>query len=237
MSLRYVQFSGAQAHQAWGDAQQADADSRNAVLYAEQAVANADKAYENLLQAEAAADQAFDDTYQALDNAAQALPDAAQAVLDAQQTYGDAWKTYADVLQALPNAYQAHANAAQAGADAAQAYADAWQAFANAERQRQTPIRASELFDAYDDNPIAADRKYKGKVFTVYGTVDRIEHDYVNLDYYMLLNDKGVNCYFSEGSLDAVARISTGERIYVRGTIQGRDDRFDPVEIYPCTVR
>ncbi|MDR0519512.1 MAG: OB-fold putative lipoprotein [Clostridiales Family XIII bacterium] len=87
-------------------------------------------------------------------------------------------------------------------------------------------ISAKDLMDAYDENEVAADEKYKGKVLQVKGVVNSVATDimdelYVTLDNGAELEIISVQCYFNEDKKDAIAKLKKGDEITIEGTCTG----------------
>ncbi len=228
----------------------------DALNKANQANDSTRKAYEGAVQARRNAWNVFAETGRAGD--LRAVADARQAQAEAAQDYAKARQSIAGVVWAMKqtrdNLRQSEEFAAREAAykvredsmravQAAQAEAERQrqakvEAQAEAERQRQaaTTTTAEALDKAYDDNPVAADQKYKGKTWTVIGTVSRIESEYINLKGDGFI-DMGLNCYFTAASYDRVAQIQDGDLIRVEGVVQGYDLLGFFIDVRPCTVR
>lgn len=97
-------------------------------------------------------------------------------------------------------------------------------------------VSASELFQDYKSNEVAADEKYKGKMLEVTGTVHSIGKDIVNTIYVTLegggrFEIMSVQCYFSDKHKSEAAQLSKGQTITVRGRCEGK---FGNVHIKKC---
>lgn len=97
-------------------------------------------------------------------------------------------------------------------------------------------VSASELFQDYKSNEVAADEKYKGKTLEVTGTVHSIGKDILNTIYVTLegggrFEIMSVQCYFSDKYKSEAARLSKGQMITVRGRCEGK---FGNVQIKKC---
>lgn len=83
-------------------------------------------------------------------------------------------------------------------------------------------VTAIQLYNAFNENEIAADSKYKNKVIEVTGEVNSVEKSwgtiYVDLDVNWL---PMVHCAMNEDQIDAVAALKKGQKIIIRGTCTG----------------
>lgn len=84
-------------------------------------------------------------------------------------------------------------------------------------------ISASELYNEYKDNEVAADMKYKGKIVVVNGIVGEVGKDIVDTPYISLTGGgqyeiTKVQCMFSDKDLNRLATISKGSSISIQGT-------------------
>jgi hypothetical protein len=100
-------------------------------------------------------------------------------------------------------------------------------------------VTASELFEAYEKNEIAADDRYKGKLLEVSGKIDNIGKDILDSPYVTLsvggkFQIMGVQAFFDEASLSRLADLSKGQAV----TLQCRcDGKFGNVMLKDCTLR
>lgn len=85
-------------------------------------------------------------------------------------------------------------------------------------------VTARQLNKDYADNEIAADLKYKDKVFAVTGVVLDIGKDWLD-DPYLTMGGRGilggVHFEFNEESIPALARVSKGQSVTIKGEITG----------------
>ena len=94
--------------------------------------------------------------------------------------------------------------------------------------QSQKPkytVSASQIFKEYVDNEIAADDKYKGQVIIISGVVSDIGRDiteeaYINLSTGDPFFD--VQCLFTKGEEPAVAKLSKGKNVRIKGVVSGK---------------
>ena len=96
-------------------------------------------------------------------------------------------------------------------------------------------ISASKLYKEYNENEIAADEKYKGKIIEVTGVIRDIRNDIMDNAYITLVGNEyfgDIQCYFNEKSV--VAKLSKGKRITVIGSCSGL---MINVQINNCIVR
>ena len=97
-------------------------------------------------------------------------------------------------------------------------------------------INAVALSQAYRENEVAADAKYKGAQVSVGGTVEKIGKDEDGDSFVILAGSNGypVRCKFSETQNAAVARIRVGSAIGIKGTIVGI--KGEVVTIKECSL-
>jgi hypothetical protein len=85
-------------------------------------------------------------------------------------------------------------------------------------------ISAEDLFAEYQQDKDAADRKYKGKVIVVSGTVDTIKAEtgnpYITMKTSSLI--LRVQCIFKSADSSAVGGLTKGQTVHVRGKVFGR---------------
>jgi hypothetical protein len=102
-----------------------------------------------------------------------------------------------------------------------------------AERQKQQAaiekeraISASTLMAAYERNEVNADNEYKGKVVVVQGRIGTIAKDITDTSYVTLdeseLSIGSIQCFFDDSSNVRLAKLSPGESIYIKGTVDGK---------------
>ncbi len=86
-------------------------------------------------------------------------------------------------------------------------------------------LSANQLYGAYNDNEVAADAKYKGKIVIVYGTIQNIGKDIMD-DAYIVIGGggflNGVQCMFTKGEQSSVSRLSKGQQVTVKGEVGGK---------------
>jgi len=98
-------------------------------------------------------------------------------------------------------------------------------------------VTALALASAYDENEVAADEKYNGKVLIVSGTVESI--DTVLGSTSVTLKGKemsivGVQCFVDDSQKSAVARLKKGGQATVQGTCDGKSLN---VELKDCAIK
>lgn len=95
------------------------------------------------------------------------------------------------------------------------------------EKKKETPkeetisITAGDLYQAYEDNEIAADKNYKGKLLEVTGTISDFGVDVFGTSYIKLDTGgpfKDTQVFFKKGEDDKIAELSKGESVTVIGT-------------------
>jgi hypothetical protein len=99
------------------------------------------------------------------------------------------------------------------------------------------PVTAEELDRAYEDNVVAADAKYKGKVLHLTGQVFKIARNkpsVVTIEFETEAGDT-IDCDFPKDAQAPLAMVAPGDTIIVRGTCRGRSDD-DIVSLSNCTL-
>ncbi len=98
-------------------------------------------------------------------------------------------------------------------------------------------VSATDLSNAYNDNEVAADAQYKGKVVDVSGTIDTIGKDVLGNPYVALKTGEyspfEVQCMFSDADEATLANLSSGQVVTLQGTVAGKP--LD-VEVDGCSV-
>lgn len=89
-------------------------------------------------------------------------------------------------------------------------------------------LTASELYQAYEDNEVAADKKYKGTTIEVSGIIQEIAKDIVDKEPYVALKAGGnelatVRCYFPKERENTVAQLSKGQKVTIEGKCEGKN--------------
>lgn len=86
-------------------------------------------------------------------------------------------------------------------------------------------VSADELCNAYNNNEVAADIKYKGRVLIVTGVVESVVgKDFSDKPFIMVTGKyEMVQCMFTDKDLSTLAGISKGSNISVQGTFRGKE--------------
>ena len=96
----------------------------------------------------------------------------------------------------------------------------------------ETTASAIEL--AYDENQVAADNRFKGKVIRVTGTIESIgKNQFDDSPYVMLRSRKrfmGVRCNFSEDKNASLTLLKKGQKVVLKGRGMG------PLSLGDCVV-
>lgn len=90
---------------------------------------------------------------------------------------------------------------------------------------RAFPITAEQLYSSYNENEVAADRRYKNRVLAISGTVGEIGKDILNKPYVILQAGYGggaVQCYFGKGEEYELASLKPGQRVTIKGRCSGQ---------------
>lgn len=85
-------------------------------------------------------------------------------------------------------------------------------------------LTASELIQAYTNNEVEADRRFKGKVISVSGVVDSIGKDILDTPYVTLSSSNAVRrvqAMFKRADEGLLAKLSKGGNVTIRGRCEG----------------
>jgi hypothetical protein len=87
-------------------------------------------------------------------------------------------------------------------------------------------ISADELHSAYENNEVAADAKFNGKIIQVSGVVDDIGKDIMDTIYVSLsaggeFSFSSVQCFFADAHTSAAASLSKGDYVTIKGKCDG----------------
>lgn len=98
-------------------------------------------------------------------------------------------------------------------------------------------VSAADLYNAFSDNEISANDKYKGKVVQVTGTVGSVDETWgspwVNLD----ADEWGITsvmCMFPKDAKSQLASLSSGQSITIQGTCDGMS--LGSVSVMDCSI-
>ena len=101
-------------------------------------------------------------------------------------------------------------------------------------------VTAMRLVEDYDNNTVAANQKYNGKVLSVSGTIESVSGGTEGDALYVELRAGdlsfvSVRCYFAPNRLSEVTSFNKGDRVTLRGLGDEEKDR-DPfnIEIIGC---
>lgn len=98
-----------------------------------------------------------------------------------------------------------------------------------------TGCSVDSLIEAYENNALEADNKYKDKKIEVEGIVNSVEND-INGDYYVKLYDSSkydhILCYFA--NQDELSTLNSGDKITITGTCLG--DPYIYVKLSDCEI-
>lgn len=89
--------------------------------------------------------------------------------------------------------------------------------------QKYTVVSAPALFNAFAQNEVAADQKYKGKRVAIEGIIYKIEKSplgYPELVFDVSYGINTVKCQFSKDNMDRIANMSKGQRVVLIGTVK-----------------
>ena len=106
------------------------------------------------------------------------------------------------------------------------------------EKIEYTEITAGDLLNAYEENEVASDGKYKEKHLKITGIVKNIGKDILDNAYITVQGEdsgaydiKSVQCFFDNDNLDALSSLKAGDTVIITGlcdgTIAGINIRLD----------
>lgn len=108
------------------------------------------------------------------------------------------------------------------------------------DREADISVSAIRLYQKYDQNEVAADEKYKGKILEVSGVVDEVGTDILDKVYVALKTTTGkynvisVQCYFPESRKNQAGQLSSGQQVSINGKCEGKP--AINVELKDCFV-
>lgn len=87
-------------------------------------------------------------------------------------------------------------------------------------------LNAGELIDAYQQNEIAADKKFKNKLVRVSGVIEDIGKDILDQAYVAVGTGKqfeirSVQCFFSKRDEDKLSALRKGQKVTIQGAVEG----------------
>lgn len=110
-----------------------------------------------------------------------------------------------------------------------------------ADRPIEVRVTATRLMEDYENNTVAANQQYNGKVLAVSGTVESVSGGTEGDALYVELRTgdfsfTSVRCYFAPNRLNEVTVINKGDRVVLRGLGDEEKDR-DPfnIEVIGCS--
>lgn len=88
-------------------------------------------------------------------------------------------------------------------------------------------VSATEISQAYTDNEVSADNKYKNQIVEITGVIDTIGKDILNTPYITLKGSQAfladVQCMFPDKAMqEKLANLSKGQKITVIGKVSGK---------------
>lgn len=102
-----------------------------------------------------------------------------------------------------------------------------------AEQETVIDVDIDDLLEAYDNNSVSADEKYKNKTLRLSGKIYSIEDGYIKLEGTDEWDWTYVYAYYN--SDEDVTKLKKGEKITITGVCKG-EDLFSDIEIKKCTV-
>ncbi len=112
-------------------------------------------------------------------------------------------------------------------------------AAARAPAQPAVEVGIRELLTAYKGNEVSADARFKDKVISVAGVVDKIGKDIVDSAYVTVGTGEAfeipvVQCTFARGNEAAAGALQPGQRVVVSGYVKGK---MMNIQLSDCQVR
>ena len=109
----------------------------------------------------------------------------------------------------------------------------------NEQQVAELKTTATTMFQEYKSNQVAADLKYKGKVVEISGVVDKISKHIITDAPTVTLKVAsaqifGVKCEFSDASASGLAKLSEGQNVVLKGTVDGYT--IGDVDVYGCVL-
>ena len=109
---------------------------------------------------------------------------------------------------------------------------------ASSEVDEAIVISATDLYNQFDNNSIAAEKTYKGKIVQVSGKVNTVDESFWGTPYVRLDADEygisSVTCNFSKEDKSELESLNTGDMITIRGTCG--EMGFADVSIDKCSI-
>lgn len=106
------------------------------------------------------------------------------------------------------------------------------------ETEEVISISATDLYNAFDNNAIAAEEQYKGKTVRVTGVVGGIDEDFLGSPYVRLNADEfgfsTVSCHFPKKDKSVLVSLNTNETITVEGVCG--EMGFMDVDVQNCSL-
>lgn len=97
---------------------------------------------------------------------------------------------------------------------------------AKAEVDNLPSVTAYELVAAYENNPIAADKQFKGEKYKISGTIDGIDTNVIGTPLIHLkanmLGTDSIVCFFDRSDKNSLINLNNGQKITVLCTVNGK---------------
>ena len=111
---------------------------------------------------------------------------------------------------------------------------DATEALANAP---DYILSVNQLYREYQNNEVAADIKYKGKIVLISGTIHDISKDILGKPFIVIGGSgffDGAQCSFTRNQESVLGRLSKGQHVKIKGKVSGK---FGHVQVEDCTLQ
>ncbi len=98
-------------------------------------------------------------------------------------------------------------------------------------------MTANQLYEAYEQNEVAADMKFKGKIVVTSGELQDINRDILGTAYIIIGGGEfveGVQCSFTKSSEAVIAKLKKGQQVTAKGKVTGK---MGFVQVENCEIQ
>lgn len=103
-------------------------------------------------------------------------------------------------------------------------------------------LTPKELLDAFENNSVAAEMKYKGQMVEVTGYIEKIDKSFWGDEVYVSLVEKKsdfnfetIDCYIQMSESSKVANLEKGKKVTMIGVCEGKS--FMSIEVKECIIK